>query len=132
MDLVSQVSLQNSTDPNDKTQVQGTSSVSGDTTQSTVLFLKDDLVKLKGTTYKLLYSLKGGAPQSTSLTVTVKQGAISISPGNIDFGSVAQGNLCLLDHDTFGKLRKGAARVAFLRCTSGASKASSKVAKRVD
>src|SRR5207249_10806877 len=46
------------------------------------------------------------------------------------FGCVAQGNLCLLDHDTFRKLRKGAVRFAFLRCTSGAAKASSKVAKR--
>lgn len=91
LDLVSQVSLQNSTDANDKTQVQGTSSVSGDTTQAAVLFLKDDLLKLKGTTYKLFYSLKGGGPQSTSLAITVKQDAVSIGPGNINFGSIAQG-----------------------------------------
>ena len=46
------------------------------------------------------------------------------------FGCVAQGNFCLLDHAIARKLRKGAARSAFLRCTSGESKASSKVAKR--
>jgi hypothetical protein len=90
LDLVSQVSLQNATDSNDKTQVQGTSSVSGDTTQAEILFLKSDLAKLKGTTYKLYYALKGGGPQSTSLTVTVK-GVVSLNPSSLDFGNQVKG-----------------------------------------
>ena len=89
LDLISQVSLQNATDSNDKIQVQGTSSVSGDTTEAAILFLKNDLLKLKGTTYKLYYSLKGGAPQPTSITVTLKQ-TVSMNPTSIDFGSQAQ------------------------------------------
>ncbi len=56
LDLVSQVSLQNATDVNDKTQIQGTAIISGgDTTQATLTFSKDDVAKLKGTTYKLYY-----------------------------------------------------------------------------
>jgi hypothetical protein len=90
LDLVSQVSLQNAIDSNDKTQVQGTSSVSGDTTQATVTFLKDDLAKLKATTYKLYYSLKGGGPQPTSLVLTIKQ-AVSLDHNSIDFGNQTVG-----------------------------------------
>jgi hypothetical protein len=86
---VSQVSLQNATDSNDKSQVQGTSSVSGDTTQAAVTFLKDELLKLKGSSYKLYYSLQGGAPQSTSLLLTLKP-LISLSPSSIDFGTQPQ------------------------------------------
>jgi hypothetical protein len=89
LDLVSQVSLQNATDSNDKSQVQGTSSVSGDTTQAAVTFLKDELLKLKGSSYKLYYSLQGGAPQSTSLLLTLKP-LISLSPSSIDFGTQPQ------------------------------------------
>ncbi|SRR5579883_186124 len=91
LDLISQVSLQNSLDPNDKTQVQGTSSVSGDTTQASVTFLKADLLKLTGTTYKLYYSLKGSAPQQSSLALTIKQ-VVSLSPSSLDFGDQAQGS----------------------------------------
>jgi hypothetical protein len=86
LDLVSRVELQNATDTTDKTQVEGTSSVSGDTTQSTVLFNPKDLTGLKGTTYTLYYSLKGGTPQKTSLTVTVQQ-VISVNPTSLAFSS---------------------------------------------
>jgi hypothetical protein len=72
LDLVSQVSLQNATDANDKAQVQTESFVSGDTTQADVAFPKAELLKLKGTSYKLFYSLKGGGPQSTSIVLTRK------------------------------------------------------------
>jgi hypothetical protein len=90
LDLISQVSLQNATDTSDKVQAQGTSSVSGDATTADVTFLKSDLVKLKGTTYKLFYSLKGGGPQSTSLTVSVKQVA-GLSTSKLDFDSLTKG-----------------------------------------
>ncbi len=87
LDLVSQVSLQNATDVNDKTQIQGTAIISGgDTTQATLTFSKDDVAKLKGTTYKLYYSLKGGGPQQTSLAITLQQ-PVSLSVGSLDFGS---------------------------------------------
>lgn len=79
LDLVAQVSLQNATDANDKVQAQGTSSVSGDTTQADVAFLKADLAKLKGTSYKLYYALKGGGPQATSIVLTLKP-LISFNP----------------------------------------------------
>jgi Abnormal spindle-like microcephaly-assoc'd, ASPM-SPD-2-Hydin len=89
LDLVDEVSLQNSTDPNDKTQVQGKSSVHGDTTQADVTFDKKGLSTLKGTTYKLFYSLKGGGPQSTSLAITVKQ-VVGLSTTKLDFQSVTK------------------------------------------
>jgi hypothetical protein len=89
LDLISQVSLQNATDTNDKTQAQGTSSVSGDTTQATVTFLKNDLLKLKATSYKLYYALQGGGPQPTSIVLTLKT-VISLTPSSIDFGEQTQ------------------------------------------
>jgi hypothetical protein len=88
LDLVDKVSLQNATDAADKTQVEGKSNVHGDTTQADVTFPKSELLKLKGATYKLYYSLTGGGPQSTSIVLTLKQ-VVSLDPSSADFGTVA-------------------------------------------
>ncbi len=88
LDLVSQVELQSPTDSNDK--VDGASSVSGDNTQATLQFNTTDLAKLKGTTYTLYYSLKGGSPEATKLTVTV-QPVISFSPASLSFSTTDRG-----------------------------------------
>jgi hypothetical protein len=84
LDLISKVQLQNATDSSDKTQIEGSSSVSGDTTQATVQFNTNDLAGLKGTSYALYYSLKDGSSQKSSLTVTVQQ-AVSLSPASLSF-----------------------------------------------
>ena len=90
LDLIAQVELQNAQDANDKTTVQGSASISGgDTTQATIVFLKDDLAKLKGANYKLFYSLKGGGPQQSSIAISLKQ-PISLNPSSLDFGDQAE------------------------------------------
>jgi hypothetical protein len=88
LDLISQVELENPNDSTDK--VDGASSVSGDNTQATVQFNTSDLVKLKGTSYTLYYSLKGGNPEATKLTVTVQQ-VVSLSATTLTFTQADKG-----------------------------------------
>jgi len=89
LDLIGQLVLESPTDATD--QAKGSASVTaGDTTQATATFATKDLIALRGTAYKVSYSLKGGTPQPTTLTVTVKP-VLSLSSNPLAFGHVAAG-----------------------------------------
>jgi hypothetical protein len=92
LQAVAQIILENAQDSNDHVYGMGVPAISGaDQSQGTVTFKVKDLQQLKGTSYKVFYSLKGGTPEATDLKVTVQQ-QLSIEPENLVFASQTVGN----------------------------------------
>jgi len=117
LQVVAQIILENAVDPNDHVYAVGTSAISGaDPSQATVSFKLKDLEQLKASNNKVFYELKGGAPQATSLNMTVLQ-VVSITPSALAFPNQTVGTTSTAQSSTLTNRGKAALAVTAVTLT---------------